>query len=47
MIRFYARRASQPERLVDGRIRLHERWQWTEGSSASGESIVEEVEAAA
>jgi hypothetical protein len=35
--------ASQPEVLVDGRIRLHERWQWTEGSTASGESIVEEV----
>ena len=34
---------SQPEILVDGRIRLHERWQWTEGSTAAGESIVEEV----
>jgi hypothetical protein len=37
--------ASQPEILVDGRIRLHERWQWTEGSTEAGESIVEEVAA--
>ncbi len=37
--------ASQPEILVDGRIRLHERWQWTEGSDEAGESIVEEVAA--
>ena len=35
--------ASQPEILVDGRIRLYERWQWTEGSDQAGESIVEEV----
>ena len=35
--------ASQPEILVDGRIRLHERWQWTEGGAEAGESIVEEV----
>jgi hypothetical protein len=35
--------ASRPEILVDGRIRLHERWQWTEGSTEAGESIVEEV----
>ena len=34
---------SQPEILVDGRIRLHERWQWTEGGTEAGESIVEEV----
>ena len=34
---------SRPEILVDGRIRLHERWQWTEGSTEAGESIVEEV----
>jgi hypothetical protein len=36
---------SQPEILVDGRIRLHERWQWTEGGTGTGESIVEEVAA--
>ena len=31
---------STPERLPDGRVRLHERWQWNDGSS--GESIIEE-----
>jgi hypothetical protein len=35
--------ASRPEILVDGRIRLYETWQWTEGGTESGESIVEEV----
>ena len=35
--------ASTPEILVDGRIRLHERWQWTEGGADTGHSIVEEV----
>jgi hypothetical protein len=35
--------ASRPEILVDGRIRLHERWQWTEGGTETGESIVEEL----
>ncbi|MEO0559644.1 MAG: n-acetylglutamate synthase [Bacteroidota bacterium] len=34
---------STPEVLSDGRIRLHERWQWTSGDHSSGESIVEEV----
>jgi len=34
---------SRPEILVDGRIRLHERWQWTEGGTESGESVIEEV----
>jgi len=34
---------SRPEILVDGRIRLHEQWQWTEGGTESGESIVEEI----
>lgn len=34
---------STPERLPDGRIRLHERWQWTSGDQSSGESVVEEV----
>jgi hypothetical protein len=27
----------------DGRLRLHERWQWTSGDGASGESVIEEV----
>lgn len=34
---------SRPEILVDGRIRLHEQWQWTEGGTQTGESIIEEV----
>ena len=34
---------STPEYLIDGRIRLHERWQWTSGDGSSGESIVEEI----
>src|SRR5919199_3674421 len=34
---------STPELLADGRIRLHERWQWTSGDGSSGQSIVEEV----
>ena len=33
-----------PERLPDGRLRLHETWQWTSGDGSSGESVVEEVE---
>lgn len=34
---------STPERLHDGRIRLHERWTWTEGGTGGGTSIVEEI----
>jgi hypothetical protein len=34
---------SIPERLSDGRIRLHERWQWTCGDHSTGESIIEEI----
>ena len=34
---------STPELLPDGRIRLHEEWQWTSGDGSSGESIIEEV----
>ncbi|AQG79025.1 n-acetylglutamate synthase [Spirosoma montaniterrae] len=34
---------STPEILPDGRIRLHERWQWTSGDGSAGESIIEEV----
>ena len=34
---------SMPEILSDGRIRLHEKWQWTSGDHSSGESIVEEI----
>jgi hypothetical protein len=32
---------SRPELLPDGRLRLHERWQWTEGGE--GSSVIEEV----
>lgn len=35
--------ASQPEQLGDGRLRLHEQWQWTDGANGQGESIIEEV----
>jgi GNAT superfamily N-acetyltransferase len=35
---------STPEVLPDGRVRLHERWQWTGGDRSSGESVVEEVQ---
>lgn len=34
---------SIPETLPDGRIRLHETWQWTSGDRSSGTSIVEEI----
>lgn len=34
---------STPEVLSDGRLRLHESWQWTCGDCASGESVVEEI----
>lgn len=34
---------SRPEILPNGKIRLHEKWQWTCGDYSSGESVVEEV----
>jgi hypothetical protein len=34
---------STPEVLADGRIRLHEKWQWTSGDLSQGESVVEEI----
>lgn len=34
---------SRPEVLSDGRLRVHERWHWTEGAEGSGVSIIEEV----
>ena len=36
---------STPETLPDGRIRLHEKWQWTSGDLSSGESVIEEIPA--
>jgi hypothetical protein len=34
---------SVPERLPDGRLRLHEKWRWTCGDLSAGESIVDEI----
>ena len=34
---------STPEILEDGRIRLHESWEWTGNDQSKGESIVEEI----
>lgn len=34
---------SAPEILPNGKIRLHEKWQWTSGDFSSGESIIEEI----
>ena len=34
---------STPELLPSGKIRLHERWQWTTGDGSAGSSVVEEV----
>jgi Domain of unknown function (DUF3291) len=34
---------STPERLPDGRLRLHESWQWTTGAVGQGQSMVEQV----
>ncbi|MEZ4965738.1 MAG: hypothetical protein R2791_10880 [Saprospiraceae bacterium] len=35
---------SVPERLPDGRIRLHENWEWTSGDRSKGRSIIEEIQ---
>lgn len=37
---------SRPELLPDGRVRLHESWQWTSGDGSVGTSIIEEVDPA-
>ncbi|WP_217270035.1 n-acetylglutamate synthase [Neobacillus endophyticus] len=34
---------STPETLPDGRIRLHEKWKWTDTDQSEGESIIEEL----
>lgn len=34
---------STPERLGDGRLRMHEVWQWTCGDMRIGRGVVEEV----
>lgn len=33
---------STPEILADGRLRLHETWEWTEGGAGCGVSVVDE-----
>lgn len=33
---------SKPEQLANGKIRLHETWQWTSGDQSKGQSIIEE-----
>lgn len=34
---------SRPVRLPDGKLQLHETWQWTSGDLSSGTSVLEEV----
>ncbi len=34
---------SKPEIMANGKIRLHENWQWTCGDYSKGESVAEEV----
>ncbi len=34
---------SIPEILSNGKVRLHENWEWTSGDLSKGKSIVEEV----
>lgn len=34
---------STPEILPNGKIRLHEKWQWTSGDRSQGTSVLEEV----
>lgn len=34
---------SVPELLPNGKIRLHETWQWTSGDLSKGNSILEEI----
>lgn len=34
---------STPELLPNGKLRLHEKWQWTCADRSKGESIIEEV----
>ena len=35
--------SSTPEMLANGKIRLHESWEWTSGDKSKGESIIEEI----
>jgi hypothetical protein len=35
--------STTPEVMQDGRLRLHEKWEWTTGYRSSGTSILEEI----
>ena len=34
---------SKPEKMNNGKIRIHESWQWTSGDKSTGHSILEEI----
>ena len=34
---------SEPQFLPNGKLRLHESWEWTSGNKSKGKSIVEEI----
>ncbi|MGM0582146.1 MAG: n-acetylglutamate synthase [Bacteroidota bacterium] len=34
---------SKPEIMSNGKIRLHETWEWTSGDKSKGKSVLEEV----
>lgn len=34
---------STPELMANGKIRLHESWEWTSGDRSKGQSIIEEL----
>lgn len=34
---------STPERMPNGKLRLHEKWEWTSGDRSSGNSVLEEI----
>lgn len=34
---------STPEIMPNGKIRLHEKWEWTSGDKSSGNSVIEEL----
>lgn len=34
--------SSKPALLANGKIRLHETWQWTSGDKSKGQSVIEE-----
>lgn len=34
---------SKPEILENGKIRLHENWEWTSNDKTKGKSIIEEI----